>query len=58
MISNNLSLSSQNLKTIILRRKNLKRYISQPNQLKDYRFQLKIIESQANLFNFIKDAES
>jgi hypothetical protein len=56
MISNNQYLSSQKL-NIIVSRKNLKRYITQPNQLSDQRIQIKIKESQANLFNFIKDSK-
>ena len=56
MISNNHTLSSQKLNTILLRKKSLKRYISQPNQLRQHRILLKIRESQDNLFNFVKDS--
>ena len=56
MISNNLTLSSQKLNTIVIRRKNLKRFISQPNQLRHHKLEIKIKESQDNLFNFIKDS--
>ena len=55
MISNNQILSSQKFNTITLKRKSLKRFLSKPNQLRHHRFELKIKESQDNLFNFIKD---
>ena len=57
MISNNQILSSQkfNNNIIINRRSRLKRYISQPNQLRQHRLNLKLKQSQDNLFNFIND---
>ena len=56
MISNNLSLSSLKLNTIYIKRKSLKKYISKPNQLRNHRLQIKIKQSQDNLFNFVKDS--
>ena len=55
MISNNQILSSQKFNTIPLRHKSLKSFLSKPNQLRHHRFELKIKQSQDNLFNFIKD---
>ena len=52
MISNN-----QILLNIINRPSRLKRYISQPNQLRLHRLNLRIKQSQDNLFNFINDSK-
>ena len=56
MISNNHTLSSQNLNIVITRRNNLKKFILKTNKIKAYKQIRRLDESRANLFNFIKDS--
>jgi len=57
MIRNNLPLSSQKLNnTMGINRNNVKRFITQPNRIRQLCLQTKLRQSQDNLFNFIKDS--
>ena len=58
MISNSLTLSSKKFNTITIKRKNLKRNITQINQLRQHKLNLQMTQSRNNLFNFIKNNES
>ena len=56
MIRNNQALSSQKLNIIINKKNSLKNFISKPNQLRHCQMNMKIKQSQDNLFNFVKDS--